>query len=167
MDQRFPLNESVGANSVLGASSHRPAGPRLVGSSVIEDDWPTDPGARQLVNEASGHRLRWQRKERKIRQTKHTYSYYSSSAPSTMSQLPDCGQTGILGPKVGDLCVQKVEAGLEAWVFSGSGWGRAVEGTPHPSLDEYLCHFQDETVRWVQKKSIQTYSYRQKAQVQS
>lgn len=64
--------------------------------------------------------------------------------------------------KIGDLCTQDGAEEL-AWVFTASGWEKATERFEHPSLKGYVCHFQDGVVRWVQKKSLQTYDYRQKS----
>lgn len=67
-------------------------------------------------------------------------------------------------PQAGDLYVYRkdADAPLCAWIFGNGAWEEAEEGTAHPTLGQYKLHFQKDVVRWVQAKSLQTYSYRKR-----
>ncbi|KAJ3530038.1 hypothetical protein NMY22_g8742 [Coprinellus aureogranulatus] len=112
--------------------------------------------------QSSTNAMNWSFKERKIRNTNYEYRLFTVTTSAIANDVPVCNSTSSPAPQVGDLCIQTDAMELHAWAFAALGWEKAVEGSPHPTLREYVCHFQERKVRWVQKKSMQTYSYRKK-----
>lgn len=149
-----PVLQHQTPNEAGTSSSHSPA-PESLASPTPQND------SRPRRGRSTNHAVAWEHKVRKIRSIDQSYSLYRATSSTIVDGSPVGDFATIPSPRVGDICFQ-TDGEPRAWIFAEHGWESAVEGSNHPTLKGYICHFQEGTVRWVQKKSIQTYGYRKK-----